>query len=321
MSGSIAFFAEEQPGPKWQAGALAYWPRLRGWLLGGREAALPAVEEGRAALAEMMPELLPTYERLLALLPDDEAARRLLAHWCPPPIFAGCSVACLGGPAPLMLRNYDFDPAAFEGRVWLSRLRGQRVLASLEGVWGALDGVNEAGLAVALTFGGGPEAGRGFSAPLILRYLLETCTSVAEARAALERLPSALVHNLALLDRGGARLIAYLHPDRPTRFEAAESVTNHQPGAEPPPEQDPTFSCARLAALRSGQPAPARFLQPPLYAARPDHRTLYSVAYAPAEGGARFFWPEQELAQSLERFTETRVTPAALAEAPPQGSG
>lgn len=304
----MEFFAEAQPGPKWQAGALAYWPRLRDWLLQGREATLPSAEEGRKALAEMMPELLPAYERLLALLPDDEAARRLLAHWCPPPIFAGCSVACLAAPAPLMLRNYDFDPAAFEGRVWLSRLTGRPVLASLEGVWGALDGVNEAGLAAALTFGGGPEAGRGFSAPLIVRYLLETCATVAEARAALARLPSALVHNLALLDRSGARLIAYLHPQRPTRFEEIGTVTNHQPGAEPAPEQDPTFSCTRLAHLRSGPPAPAQFLQPPLHAALLDHSTLYSVAYAPAEGSARFFWPGRELVQSLERFTETSVT-------------
>lgn len=304
----MEFFAEAQPGPKWQAGALAYWPRLRDWLLQGREATLPSAEEGRKALAEMMPELLPSYERLLALLPDDEAARRLLAHWCPPPIFAGCSVACLAAPAPLMLRNYDFDPAAFEGRVWLSRLTGRPVLASLEGVWGALDGVNEAGLAAALTFGGGPEAGRGFSAPLIVRYLLETCATVAEARAALARLPSALVHNLALLDRSGARLIAYLHPQRPTRFEEIGTVTNHQPGAEPAPEQDPTFSCTRLAHLRSGPPAPAQFLQPPLHAALLDHSTLYSVAYAPAEGSARFFWPGRELVQSLERFTETSVT-------------
>lgn len=312
MSWSIEFFAEAQPGPKWQAGALAYWPRLRDWLLQGREAALPSAEEGRAALAEMMPELLPAYERLLALLPDDEAARRLLAHWCPPPIFAGCSVACLAAPAPLMLRNYDFDPAAFEGRVWLSRLTGRPVLASLEGVWGALDGVNEAGLAAALTFGGGPEAGRGFSAPLIVRYLLETCTTVAEARAALARLPSALVHNLALLDRSGARLIAYLHPQRPTRFEEIGTVTNHQPGAEPPPEQDPTFSRDRLVALRGAAPTAERFLQPPLHAVLPDHRTLYSVAYAPAEGGARFFWPGRELAQSLDRFVETRVALATL---------
>ena len=42
-------------------------------------------------------------------------------------------------------------------------------------LWGLLDGVNDAGLAVSLTFGGRRDVGDGFAIPLVVRYLLETC--------------------------------------------------------------------------------------------------------------------------------------------------
>ena len=56
-------------------------------------------------------------------------------------------------------------------------------------LWGLLDGINDAGLAVSLTFGGRRDVGDGFAIPLVMRYLLETCDTVDEARAALERIP------------------------------------------------------------------------------------------------------------------------------------
>ena len=56
-------------------------------------------------------------------------------------------------------------------------------------LWGLLDGMNDAGLAVSLTFGGRRALGDGFGIPLVVRYLLETCDDVAEARETLARLP------------------------------------------------------------------------------------------------------------------------------------
>ena len=56
-------------------------------------------------------------------------------------------------------------------------------------LWGLLDGMNDAGLAVSLTFGGRRVLGDGFGIPIVVRYLLETCDDVAEAREALARLP------------------------------------------------------------------------------------------------------------------------------------
>ena len=46
-------------------------------------------------------------------------------------------------------------------------------------LWGLLDGMNDRGLAVSLTFGGRPDVGDGFAIPLVVRYVLETCDDVA----------------------------------------------------------------------------------------------------------------------------------------------
>ena len=58
---------------------------------------------------------------------------------------------------------------------------GRRVVGTEDCGWGLLDGVNDAGLAVSLTFGGRPQVGDGFGIPLILRYVLQTCTDVDQA--------------------------------------------------------------------------------------------------------------------------------------------
>ena len=42
--------------------------------------------------------------------------------------------------------------------------------------------MNDDGLAVSLTFGGRRVLGDGFGIPIVLRYLLETCGTVEEAR-------------------------------------------------------------------------------------------------------------------------------------------
>ena len=46
-------------------------------------------------------------------------------------------------------------------------------------LWGLLDGVNDAGLAVSLTFGGRRDVGDGFGIPIVVRYLLEVCSDVS----------------------------------------------------------------------------------------------------------------------------------------------
>ena len=88
-------------------------------------------------------------------------------------------------------------------------------------LWGLLDGMNERGLAVSLTFGGRRVLGDGFGIPIVVRYLLETCDRVAEVRATLARLPYSLSHNLTVVDREGDVLTAYLSPDREPLFRTS----------------------------------------------------------------------------------------------------
>ena len=109
----------------------------------------------------------------------------------------------------MLVRNYDYAPSRMEGIIWSTRLAERRVIGMSDCLWGLLDGMNDAGLAVSLTFGGRRVLGDGFGIPLVVRYLLETCDDVASARESLARLPYALAHNLTVVDargRGADRL-------------------------------------------------------------------------------------------------------------------
>ena len=88
---------------------------------------------------------------------------------------------------PVLVRNYDYAPSRFEGVVQATAWGKHRVIGMSDCLWGLLDGMNDAGLVVSLTFGGRRVLGDGFGIPVVVRYLLETCSTVAEARAALAR--------------------------------------------------------------------------------------------------------------------------------------
>ena len=129
---------------------------------------------------------------------------------------AGCSVAFYPGDGTkdghgLLSRNFDFPTATFTQIVGLPPLPGERPLAAdpwiiethpdegyasvvvaIMDLMGAMDGINEAGLSVALLADnetpepeptGQPQVG--LSEQQVVRYLLDTCATVDEARAAL----------------------------------------------------------------------------------------------------------------------------------------
>ena len=50
-------------------------------------------------------------------------------------------------------------------------------------------GINDAGLALSLTFGGRNVVGDGFAISIVLRYILEFCATAAEAAEVLSRVP------------------------------------------------------------------------------------------------------------------------------------
>jgi len=106
VSLTLRAFGEDEPGPQIAGHLRETWPGSRRWWHGGPNAR-PSAPEARARLEEHMPELVPTWQRLAAMLGDDPDAKAALALWNPPPFLTGCSQAAVlpGGPA--LIRNYS----------------------------------------------------------------------------------------------------------------------------------------------------------------------------------------------------------------------
>jgi predicted choloylglycine hydrolase len=220
---------ELRPGAAWGERFRAMWPAYKVWYLQEGEDERPDLATCRRALERHMPELAPIHERLVELAGGDELAARLLSLYRPPGFVVGCSQGAwtrAGGPA--LVRNYDYPVSRLEGIVYLTDWGGRRVIGMSDCLWGLLDGVNDSGLAISLTFGGRRDVGDGFAIPLVVRYVLETCDTVAEAREALARIPVHAPQNLTLLDRSGEYLTAYVGPGRPPEFHPLAATTNHQ---------------------------------------------------------------------------------------------
>jgi predicted choloylglycine hydrolase len=291
------------------------WPAYRTWYLGDGEAERPDVATCRRMLSRHMPELMATYDRLVELAGGDELAARLLSLYRPPGFIVGCSQGAWTRDAPMLVRNYDYPASRLEGIVYLTRWNGMRVIGMSDCLWGLLDGVNDAGLAVSLTFGGRRDAGDGFAISLVLRYLLETCETVAQARAALARIPVHAPQNVTLLDRSGEYLTAYVGPGRPAEFHAVAATTNHQGKVEWPEYARAIRTVERERCVRALLDDPgltrdrfvAAFLEPPLrntdYAQ--GFGTIYTAAYHPIDGRVDYLWPGTTWEQSFARFQET----------------
>ena len=265
---------ELTPGEKWQTRFDAMWPGYRAWYLREGESARPDRATCRAALERHMPELVPTYERLVELAGADELAARMLTLYRPPGFVVGCSQGAWTRGEPVLVRNYDYPADRLEGIVYLTAWTGRRVLGMSDCLWGLLDGINDAGLAVSLTFGGRADVG----------------------------------------DGSGAFLTAYVGPGRPPSFHDIAGTTNHQGTVEWPEYAAAIRSEEREACVLGLLADPemtrerfvAAFLEPPLrstqYAA--GFGTLYTAAYYPAEGRAEFSWPGTSWPLSLADFRE-----------------
>ena len=188
---------------------------------------------------------------------------------------------------------------------------GRQVLGMLDCLWGLLDGVNDAGLAVSLTFDGRPQVGDGFGIPLVIRYVLEVCGTVEEAVQVLRRVPVQMSYNVTALDRSGRWATVYIAPDRSARVTDRAVTTNHQGIVEWAPYVTAIRSVEReqrleeLLALGVGVSGIIEAcLRPPLYATRFHHGfgTLYTAEYRPADGIVRYHWPRRGWEQSLDNI-------------------
>jgi predicted choloylglycine hydrolase len=292
---------EPHPGPRWKALYEATWPGYRSWYLSEGEAARPSLRTARLELGRYFPELMPTYEQLVELAGGDDMSARMLTLWNPPHFLPACSQAVLIGETPMLVRNYDYRPDLCERVVYSSAFTGRRIIGTGDCMWGLLDGMNDAGLAVSLAFGGRPGCGRGFGMPLVIRYLLETAETVADVTSILAQVPVHMAYNLTVLDGNADVATIFVAPEaEPEVFRHAVG-TNHRGLTPEWPDHAMRFASVErqqaLLDLLGRQPGPdaliSAFLRPPLYrtAYKEGFGTMYTAAYRPFAGVVDYVWP------------------------------
>jgi predicted choloylglycine hydrolase len=305
---------EAGSGEKWAKLFRRLWPAYRRWWLREGELARPSYLECRNAIRDHMPEMLDLYDQLAELAGGSDEAARFLSGYSPPPYLAGCSQAVWPGDEPLLVRNYDYSPVAFDAVALRTGWLGRRVLGMSDSLIGLLDGINDEGLAVSLTFGGRRVVGPGFGIPIVLRYVLQTCTTVGEAAAVLQRVPCHMAYNVTILDKAHRHKTVFVSPDRPTVVTDAAVATNHQHEVEWHDHATATASVEREDFLlerlmrhpESEQKFIAAFQRPPLYSIEFERGfgTLYTASYRPAAGTLDLQWPGLDWTLSLKHFVE-----------------
>jgi predicted choloylglycine hydrolase len=313
---------EALPGARWQAMFGALWPGYRSWYLSEGAAARPTLAVARRQLTRHMPELVPTWLRLVSLAGGDSTAARMLTLVNPPRFLPGCSQAVLRGETPMLVRNYDYHPDLCEQVVYSSAFTGRRVIGTSDCLWGLLDGMNEYGLVVSLAYGGRRDRGSGFGIPLVVRYLLEVAETVAEATTVLTRLPVNMAYNLTLLDRHDEAATVFVAPGLSPEIRDLDAATNHRGTVPDWPEHAATFGSVQrqrtLLDLLATGPQPdslvRAFGQPPLYntAYSSGFGTIYTAAYRPDLGVVDYVWPVSTWRRGFDSPDETHTVGAAL---------
>lgn len=314
MSLTFRAVSEDIAGPKWAGLFEEYWQSYAKWWSREGLTARPTYRDCRVAIRQHMPEIEPLWEELSELAGGSDMQARFLSYYCPPPYLTGCSQAIWPGATPLLVRNYDYSDKAFDAILLKTRWQGRGVIGSSDGLFGLVDGVNDSGLSASLTFGGRREVGVGFGVPLIIRYILQTCSTTDEAAAVLTRIPCHMSYNVTLLDAKRHYLTAYLAPDRPAVLTHAAVATNHQERVEWHSHANFTATVERERFLlqrltlhpETEDKFIAAFLRPPLYstAFSRGFGTLYTAAYRPASGEVDLIWPSSSWHQSFDNFTE-----------------
>ncbi|MFM9693363.1 C45 family autoproteolytic acyltransferase/hydolase [Streptomyces europaeiscabiei] len=282
---------------RWASHTQGLWSAAEGWM--SEEGRTPeGAEQARKLFEEHMPELVPVLDRLTRQL-DRPGGDTFLTLAALRPFFSGCTQ--IGGRGTL-LRNYDFSPDECEGTIVSSHFL-RPVIGMQDAGWGLLDGMNDAGLAVSLTFGGRFVHGPGFAVLIVLRYLLETCDTVEEAVGRLRTIPIGIPQNVTLVDPDRA-VTVFVGPDIPLTEAPDACAANHQ--HLPVPDEQEHFSRTqeRLDTVRATGIDVAAMLKPPLYQYAYDEGlgTVYTAHYRPSEGRVTYHWPGESWEQSFAGF-------------------
>lgn len=264
-----------------------------------------------------MPEFYPTYLALCKLAGPDPAAHRFLTGYRPPRYMSGCAQIVNEKEAQLV-RNYDFDPKLSEGTLLHSAWNGRAVIAMGDSLIGVVDGMNENGLVVSLTFGGRKAVGDGFGIPFILRYVLEFCATLKEAVAVLLRIPSHMSYNIMLMNRLGEHRLVQVSPDSAPLVTDLSASTNHQGKVDWPEHAAFTKTIERELYLHemlakeefTSDQIAKTFLKAPLFNRKysKGFGTIYTAVYRPKEGLLQLMWPGITLHQTFANFSEGITT-------------
>lgn len=306
--------SETKPGRVWKDLFQTLWPAYQKWFLSDGIEARQTYLAGVRALKAHMPEIFPTYEELCELAGGDDLSARFLSFYCPPAYLSGCSQAVWPGAEPMLVRNYDYAPALCDGVIFHSAWNGRRVIGMSDGMFGLVDGMNDRGLAVSLTFGGRTIVGDGFGVPIILRYILEFCDDVKDATEALTSIPCHMAYNVTVVDKTGKYATVHLSPDREALVTDHRVATNHQERVEWHRHARATATVERERFLLQrltlhDEPAHrfiGAFLKPPLYstAFANGFGTVYTAVYWPKKGIAEYRWPNVEWTQRIKSPVE-----------------
>ena len=318
------FVHEPVPGDAWRELFREFWPAFHRWYYRASHGggARPDFATCLRMLKRYLPAMVPVHEALTELAGGGDEAARFLTLYRPPPSIRGCTQAVWRrGDEIALVRNYDFSPKLCDGVVLRSAWSGVDVIAMTDCLVGALDGMNEHGLAASLAFGGDKMVGAGFGATMLVRAVLESCSDVAGAIALLEDAPSHMAYSVTLVDRGGAHATVHLHPERGAEITQSPVVTNHQEKIAWPEHARFSQSVERrlhverlLGADGSGAPRDANalaehFLNPPLY--RREYTrgsgTLYTAVYTPSAGTLDLLWPDGHRRVGFAQFPSEKL--------------
>ncbi|WJV20928.1 C45 family autoproteolytic acyltransferase/hydrolase [Rossellomorea marisflavi] len=123
---------------------------------------------------------------------------------------SGCSALAKDG---IYVRNYDFHPKTYEGRLLLTQTEGAYSSIGFSGRGiGRIDGLNEEGLALGFHFVNRVNPWKGLICTTLARMVLDTCATTEEAVSLLRELPHRQSFNYSIHDRRGKSAVVEASP-------------------------------------------------------------------------------------------------------------
>lgn len=304
-------------GAKWKGLFDIYWSGYKTWFLSQDTESSPDLKTSQAALKKYMPKMWSTYEHLCTLTNADPVVARFLTGFQPPAYVSACAQAVIKADEIQLVRNYDYHPDLLEGTILLSKWNTHKVMGTSDCLIGIIDGMNDAGLCISLTFGGRKEVGYGFGIPFILRYVLEFCKTTVQAVKELKKIPSHMSYNVTVVDKKGTSKTVMLAPDKKPLVTNDAFATNHQGEIDWHENAEFNQTMKRYNFIKnylkpkniSANELAKAFLHYPLYNTKftEGFGTLYTSVYQPENLIMKVLWPNVAIERSFDNFAEESI--------------